>query len=809
MKRVLVGLVAGAILPFVSSSAGFAHGGQFRGPGGGVPPNLRDPSDPTPPAPPPPTQGPPPVTGGDPTPPPTGPVTPNQPPGSSPPPQTLPDGPAGGPGRKTAPSFDQWVYWWNNNNDDVLHLKESIYQLRITGGVLAAAGGSVGARNDATRATEAQLEHTLVPALLWAMDRANRQHPDIESAGYLALAKVTNEPAHIALLEAAVQDAKGKKNAEVDPIVNESAALSLGLLRRGDKARQFDAKELDRVRDFLFEVVANETLPTRTRGFAMLSLGLLGDQPTAVGAGGPGHGGGAFYDVDPTAPAQTVTQRVFDLLRAKYADEQLYACALLALSMQDPATVTGEMIEVLRECGLKARLFKQPVLDVTASYAVLALGRVGTPKDIPALLTAMRVKQTSANVKRSAAISLGRLGQRIDGPERAELAVDLWRAVEATKETSTKNFGLLSLAYLLEADIKAERTDILDAKGAKVAEQLLRVAESGRYGERPYGALALGLLGRAIGERPRILEYGQLRLEAVRVLRDGLRAKSLDKRSQAAFATALGMLRDEGSKKDLVEILKDRQEDKELRGYAAVALGLIGTPTPDVTKAIKDAMREHSSEELRSQTAIALGLLGSTDAVPTLLDELKGAESQNVQGQVVIALAKIGDARAIEPMVALLRSDRPDLTRALACAGLGLIGDLEWIPSLSRLSKDINYLAVGDVISEVLSILYARVSREAMRLGPRLSPGVSYALAGCVRRCRGMDPPRRVARPAVVGSVPRPGLIHRPEPGRYVRRGPAAASPFTKHAGQPVSPCARCSSPTRPWTRRRSPECWR
>jgi len=363
------------------------------------------------------------------------------------------------------------------------------------------------------------------------------------------------------------------------------------------------------------------------------------------------------------------------------------------------------MIDVLRECGLKARLFKQPVLDVTASYAVLALGRVGTPKDIPALLTAMRVRQTSANVKRSAAISLGRLGQRIDGPERANLAVELWNAVEATKETSTKNFGLISIAYLLEADIKAERTDVLDAKGVKVAEQLLKIAEGGKYSERPYGALALGLVGRAIGERALVLEYGQLRLDALRVLRAGLRSKGIDKRSQAAFATALGMLRDEGSKKDLVEILRDRQEDKELRGYAAVALGLIGTPSPDVTKAVKDAMREHSSEELRSQTAIALGLLGAADAVPTLLDELKGAESQNVQGQVVIALAKIGDARAIEPMVALLRSDKPDLTRALACAGLGLIGDLEWIPSLSRISKDINYLAVGDVISEVLSIL--------------------------------------------------------------------------------------------------------
>ena len=41
----------------------------------------------------------------------------------------------------------------------------------------------------------------------------------------------------------------------------------------------------------------------------------------------------------------------------------------------------------------------------------------------------------------------------------------------------------------------------------------------------------------------------------------------------------------------------------------------------------------------------------------------------------------------------------------LLITGLGLIGDLELIPSLARISKDINYRAVTDVIREVLSIL--------------------------------------------------------------------------------------------------------
>jgi HEAT repeat protein len=318
----------------------------------------------------------------------------------------------------------------------------------------------------------------------------------------------------------------------------------------------------------------------------------------------------------------------------------------------------------------------------------------------------MKVKQTGQNVKRSAAIALGQLGKRVDGPTRATLATELWKSLDAVKDPSAKNFGIISLAYLIGADIRAEKTDVLNAKGVKVADELLKIASDGKYSERPYGALALGLIGREIGDRPQILEYGQFRLQALEVLRAGLVDQKMDKRARAAFAVALGLLRDDGRVSQLAKIVADTAEDSELRGYAAVALGMIGINSPDAVKAIKDAMKERSSEELRQQTAIGLGLLGNADAVTDLLKELEDAATQNVQGQIVVALAKIGDARAIEPLVKLLKDDtRPALTRALACAGLGLIGDLEWIPSLSRISKDINFRAAPDVINEVLSIL--------------------------------------------------------------------------------------------------------
>jgi len=125
-----------------------------------------------------------------------------------------------------------------------------------------------------------------------------------------------------------------------------------------------------------------------------------------------------------------------------------------------------------------------------------------------------------------------------------------------------------------------------------------------------------------------------------------------------------------------------------------------------VAKALRAVVAERASEELTLHAATALGLVRDAGAVDLLVQTLRDLESQHAKGQVVLALSKIGDARAIEPLVSLLRDPRETAgTRALACAGLGAVGDLEWIPSLSKVSRDINYRASVDLVTEVLSIL--------------------------------------------------------------------------------------------------------
>jgi len=529
------------------------------------------------------------------------------------------------------------------------------------------------------------------------MDPKNAEHQDTESASYIALAKVAKDPVHIPRIMAGL-DHKAKHNR----VVLESAALALGLLRREHKEDQFTARELDKVRDELFKVFEDSKYQARTRGFAAISIGLLGDQPTGSGD----------YANDHAAAARATTERLFELLKGKYPSEDLLVGLLMAVGLQPPTSVLPEQREVLATCALKGRLFKDSAQNLTRAYAAQALGRIGTQGDIRTLENVMTAKRgVDQNVQRSAAIGLGLLGRLVSGDDRVQVAQVLLKSINKVKDKSTKNFAIISLAYLLVEDIKSQTTDVIG--NTKADEFLLETTEKGSYLHKSFGAIALGLVVREIKDDLDVEAYQEFREKALGLLRKGVASKRGDKKGRAAFCTAVGIAKDTRSREALLKIVSQRNGDKMLRSYAALGLGLIGEPTSAVAKAIAEAMQERSSEELRRQTAVALGLLGNPkisgtgkDAVELLLEELKDARTQSHKGQVVLALATVGDHRAVDKLVELVKDKgQQDLTRALACAGLGLIGDLEWIPSLARGSKNVNYRASTDLINEFLSIL--------------------------------------------------------------------------------------------------------
>ena len=692
IRRLLlsVALVASGFLALASDL--WAHGGQFRGPGGSVPPSLREPTDPTPPPPPPPSGGPPTA------PPPTTTPGTGPPPNANPPPVTPPPttpelgAPTGG--KKSPLSFESWIFWYENNKEDLERLKDAIYTRITSENPLGQLGGSReagGQASGATQATATKVDTHIIPALKWAMNPDNAGHQDIESAAYIALAKITKDPLDIELIQKGLSlEGAGKR----DLITQESAALALGLLRRAEASKQFSATELDKVRAFLFDVIENDKYATGTRSFAAMAIGLLGDQPSGSGE----------YANDVDAARKATTARLFDLIQQKHIEDNIPVALLLGLGLQSKSSVTEDMQSKLADATLKGKLGSTEISDIVRSYAALQLGRIGSPAAIAPLKLALTARTVDRQTQRSVAIALGLLGRLVPVENRLELAKVLKDGMEKNSDPSVRNFSLISMAYLVNKDIEEGRTDVLEQ--AKIGEYLLSQAKDGNFMQRPFGAIALALIGRKLGDTNQIKLYEDFKQAALVALREGLESQKLDKRSRAGFATSLGIIGDIYSRKNLVKIVSDAKEDRELRGYAAIGLGLIRQGNEEVKKALRDAMAERSSEEMRQQVATALGLLQDPGAVEELLKALKDAESQNLKGQIVLALAKIGDARAVEPMVKLLKDKKQgDLTRALACAGLGVVGDLESMPSLSRLSKDINYRASIFYVNEVLSIL--------------------------------------------------------------------------------------------------------
>jgi HEAT repeat protein len=298
-------------------------------------------------------------------------------------------------------------------------------------------------------------------------------------------------------------------------------------------------------------------------------------------------------------------------------------------------------------------------------------------------------------------IAMGQLLPQADAKTQMDYLSKLARVIDNESDSTSKNFGMIALGRVGGAK------DASDDVRKFCMKLLAKEFVDGRTMERPYAALALGLLGfEGESEKPQELRY-----EISELISKELKQLKGDKVALGAQAIALGMVGDRRKETVdlLISILKDRGQEKKLRGAAAMALGLIGAP--EAKAAVMTALEEREDRDLRTDTAVAAGLLGDSGAVEKLVEVLNDPKaSQFVLGSVALALGQIGDYRSIEPMKAILEPEKvngayPDLTRALVAVALGQIADQNSVRVLSRLSKDINYRASVPSLDEILTIL--------------------------------------------------------------------------------------------------------
>ena len=665
-------------------SDALAHGGQYRGPPGEIPPGSREPSDPPPPAEPPPPQTPsgepqgPPTTGGPDA---GGPTTPsgNGPggpgsPSGGPPPGTGGGGPSGpttpsrGPRAAKGAGFSGWAFWWGNNKDEILQLKSAVRRTQrgsVTG-VTFGRPSATGIRS----VTDEAIQTSIVPTLrALLVDESQSYH--IRSAAELGLAKIGDTSIVETLRRMALNDGRSLHRE-----IEETAALALGLMGRDD----------DATRDFLIGLVRDRSRDgTHARSFGAISLGLLGDRE------------------DREHAAMTA---FLDVIATKEAGADIKPSCLTALGLLRNEAAIAPLVAMLRT-GKAPAPGAVALTEVETAYAVAALGKIGRAgtgtgaDETNALDEIVKIVERSKskaglNVRRSAVIALGQIAPQCAEKLQRKVIVVLEEVIDGNADEQERNFAVMSLAR-----IGATR-GMEPAPRKALVSQLRRVMEKS-HGQTPaFAAMALGLIGRQIGDEGGIAPEDDIRAPLRARFAEGGEGQI-----RGAFALASGLVRDPLAADQLLETLNDQSADKRVRGWCALALGLIGSP--DAVEAIRSTLKENADRDLRVQAATAAGLLGDATVIADVVAVLRDRDSSNYErGSAALALGQIGDERAIAALVDIARDSTElyqDLTRSLAVVALGQIGDRRDVPTLARFATDVNYRAHVPAITELLSIL--------------------------------------------------------------------------------------------------------
>lgn len=591
-----------------------AHGGDYRGPAGQVPPTGRTPGDPTPP--PQPNPG---TTPSQPGGPPG--VTPNGPRGFGPTPARPgapvnapvnlgPTGTTGSTGRRKPASiegFERWEFWWGYNKDEYLKLKSHLNQ----GGASTESStyflGNADLDNvkDTTAPTRTVIESKIIPALEKALEDP---FFDVRAAAVIALGKVGNQ-AHIPLLLKTLKDDNKQ--------VRESSALALGILGHPDAVHQLSAILHDEIEGK--RLLGRTKILTRTRAFAAIGLGL-------IGANSPEGSEMAF---PPLLAA----------LRRNEAQQDVIVASLNALGVMQFGKAVPHLLDIVMnvEQDFKYR-----------AHAVIALGKIGDRSVVPTLHRCLRDK--NLQVRRSAILALGVLADATD----AETVKRLQAEVDRAREPQIRNWALISLGKiggnaakktLLRTLIDSQKSTkafaalglgimLRDKPDVNAANHVLNTFRDIK-GDSVRGglAIALGMMGHDVAEKD-LLE---------------LTMSKGDPDLRGYCAIGLGLLDAKKVTTKLTSILGTRI-DPDFQRSAAVALGLLGdrNVVENLTRILKTATTEYEI----SSSAIALGTIGDVSAIDPLIEilEAKQGVADLARANATTALGLVGDRRELPPL---------------------------------------------------------------------------------------------------------------------------------------------------------------
>jgi HEAT repeat protein len=522
--------------------------------------------------------------------------------------------------------LDLWQYWWEFNRDPFLNLKAKVYARSVatrSDDFFLGRNRREDAR-DTDRPSRDEIERTVVPALLEVL--RTEKNREVLDSSMIALAKIGGNPSFV--------DAIAPFLRHDNQTLVETASIALGILAHPDAFSPLESLALDTPEGR--RLVGRQEVPFRVRAFATYGLGLLAAARRDTRSSVAGtlvrvleSERSAYKDVsvaasialglfeDPSDRAIFALQRVFEdrsnhpLVRAhapvsiakslrkgeatpdvadRFAesfasalaqgekDESVRGSCVIALGLlADPTRPRyGEVVRAL------ARALHEGSRDMERNFAAIALAEAGGPEAAAALLRA-RARGRST-LRPRAGIGLGVLCHRARASSAVfpEWGTILERLHEALLEAGNPEDAA---AYAIALGLAGDPSSF-----DPIVSRMRRISEEDSRG---YFCTALGLLGdgraRPLlhGEvkdtlrKPHLLRQAAIGLgllsdhEAVPELLELLRdADTLA--VQSAVATALGFIGDARSIPDLLALLRSREHTEFARGFAAVALGMIG-----------------------------------------------------------------------------------------------------------------------------------------------------------------------------------------------------------------------------------------
>lgn len=596
------------------------------------------------------------------------------PPYPSGPPPSLPDVPRTPPTpdlqQRGLPDFwestlYEWTFWWEFEKDAFLDAKRTLHAVEGIRGP--------GGRPGTDQTSQEPLRDAALPALRRAL--AATDDPELAAACLIALAKFD-------------------RTGELGGILKRHRASRVQLISEAAVAASGIAASRESVPDLLAifrnappgpELVWDpRRFDLRTQCFAGYALGSIA---------------GASRDI---ALKRAVFEAARQVLESpRWADRAIQVAAIHAMGLLAPDLANPEEAALAVDASRRMLAFledRENRFQVRA-HAPTAVARLlgrdpgcpaegsatgdlaGSPDGPAGALRTEAIQLFSRTVRRkdenimviqSCVLALGRMAYR--GDKEVFRLLDQASAGDFTRDIQARHFAYIELGRI----------------GGEEARTLLiaRLARSGSAREKPWIALALGLMAAeaaSAGEAPAPV-IGPALTEAF--------DKMKNPAWKAGIVVALGLARHQEAAPAILALMRKSRDLDEL-GYCAVGLGLMG-----FREALEDLRALLNRIALIPQVALGLGLLGESSAAPDLLQTLHKVRFLDAQASLALSLGLLRAPDSVEPLTGmLLDADLPARRRAFAAAALGRICDREALPWNSRIGNGLNYRALVETLT--------------------------------------------------------------------------------------------------------------